>query len=86
MTAGAGVLRSAASLAAAGRVADDVLAGATGPTGTDAASLLNIATVARALALAATERRESRGAHARSDFPDTDPAQRVRLVVAAAAT
>jgi L-aspartate oxidase len=86
MTAGAGVLRSAASLAAAGRVADDVLAGATGPTGTEAASLLNIATVARALALAATERRESRGAHARSDFPDTDPAQRVRLVVAAAAT
>jgi L-aspartate oxidase len=86
MTAGAGVLRSAASLAAAGRVADDVLAGATGPTGTDAASLLNIATVARALALAATERRESRGAHARSDFPDTDPAQRVRLVVTAAAT
>ena len=30
--------------------------------------------LARAIALSALERRESRGCHLRSDFPDTDPA------------
>ena len=91
MTTGAGVLRSEESLAAAGDVADEVLAAVSG-TGTGAAtdgtaarSLGNIATVARALVLAARERRESRGAHARTDHTDLDPSERERLVVSAAA-
>ena len=42
--------------------------------------LRNLATVGAALAAAAAARTESRGAHARTDFPDTDPAQRVRYV------
>jgi L-aspartate oxidase len=88
MTAGAGVLRSEASLAEAGAVADEVLAAVEAvPTpGTDAHALGNVATVARAMVLAARERRESRGAHARTDFPDLDPAQRVRLVLSGAAS
>jgi len=68
-------------------VADDVLAlvlAAPAP-GTAAHALANLATVARAMVLAARERRESRGAHARTDFPGRDPAQRVRLVVSGAA-
>ena len=87
MTAGAGVLRSEGSLADAGAVADDVLASvlAAPAPGTAAHALANLATVARAMVLAARERRESRGAHARTDFPGRDPAQRVRLVVSGAA-
>jgi L-aspartate oxidase len=87
MTAGAGVLRSEGSLAGAGTVADDVLAAvlAAPAPGPAAHALGNVATVARAMVLAARERRESRGAHARTDFPDPDPAQRVRLVVSGGA-
>ena len=42
--------------------------------------LANLATVGEALCLAALEREESRGAHSRAEFPDADPALRVRLV------
>ena len=87
MTAGAGGLRSEGSLADAGAVADEVLAAveAAPAPGTDAHALGNVATVARAMVRAARERRESRGAHARADFPDPDPSQRIRLVVSGAA-
>lgn len=48
------------------------------PADDEARSLLPLARVTAAAALARTE---SRGAHWRDDFPDTDPAQRVRRVV-----
>ncbi|HUA93940.1 MAG TPA: L-aspartate oxidase [Acidimicrobiales bacterium] len=86
MTAGAGVVRSATSLDAA----FTALAGleahlGEGPPGqaTSAVAggeLANLATVGRALLASARAREETRGAHARSDFPRTDPAWRCRLV------
>lgn len=48
------------------------------PADDEAASLLPLARLTAAAALARTE---SRGAHWRHDYPDTDPAQRVRRVV-----
>jgi L-aspartate oxidase len=91
MTSEAGVLRSAASLADVARAAGDAAAvalasdratdGAPDPATVAAADeLRNLATVGAALAAAAAARTESRGAHARTDFPETDPAQRVRYV------
>lgn len=79
MTAHAGVLRSAESLAeAAGFVAGVDLQTARDP---DAHELRNLATVARALCVAATVREETRGSHARSDFPEPSDALRSRIVV-----
>ena len=81
MTAHAGVLRSAASLTAAtaaATAAGEVAARAV--PGAPAAELRNLATMAVALAAAARARSESRGAHARTDFPALDEAQRVRYV------
>jgi L-aspartate oxidase len=46
--------------------------------------LRNLAAVAAATVAAATARTESRGAHARSDHPDTSPDQRVRHVTGTA--
>ena len=93
LTADAGVLRSDASLAGgesaaarAGAVAAAALA-APGASPADlgaAHELRNLATVAGALARAARARTESRGAHARRDFPDIDPGLRVRLVAGGA--
>jgi L-aspartate oxidase len=78
MTAGAGVLRDADSLAGTA----DVLA-ATEVLGDTPAwhEVRNLATVGRALVAAATAREESRGAHSRSDFAVTDDAFRCRLVL-----
>ncbi|MCU1460006.1 MAG: L-aspartate oxidase [Acidimicrobiales bacterium] len=76
MTADAGVLRSAESLARAEQAARATLA-----TAGDA-EVRNLATVALGLLAAATARTESRGCHTRTDHPDTDPALAVRLVVA----
>ena len=77
MTANAGVLRSAGSLATAaaacgGEVVGDDL---------DSWELRNIATVARAVCAAALAREESRGAHTRTDFPDLDASLQARLVI-----
>ncbi len=63
MTRGAGVVRSAASLAAA---ADELASMAPGP-----GELANLVDVGRALIAAATAREESRGGHRRADFPAT---------------
>ena len=43
--------------------------------------LRNMALTAEAVALPALQRRESRGAHQREDFPDSDPAWRVNQIV-----
>jgi len=91
MTAEAGVLRSDESLATAARAANAAAAiailfdGSAGdrppPAVVSAADeLRNLATVGGAMAAAAAARTESRGAHSRTDFPDTDPDQRVRYV------
>jgi L-aspartate oxidase len=74
MTTGAGVLRSAESLA---EVADEL--DRLHPTDTEERNLL---TVSRALVRAARVRRESRGSHTRSDYPETSPAYLGRFVFA----
>jgi L-aspartate oxidase len=88
MTADAGVVRSADSLARAAAAAEHATGvaaaalGAAPPPAVGAAcELANLATVARALCAAAAARTESRGAHARTDHPRPDPAQQVRYVV-----
>jgi L-aspartate oxidase len=79
---GAGVVRSVESLTAAaaavGELAEELagelaggLAVSPRPTAT-AGELANLVTVAAALLRAAATRTETRGAHARSDFPSTD--------------
>jgi L-aspartate oxidase len=75
MTEGAGVLRSADSLAATAEIVGAIDAGAD-------AELRNLVTVALGLLASATEREESRGAHSRTDFPETSPAFERRLVIA----
>jgi L-aspartate oxidase len=65
MSAGAGVVRDAGSLASAAAVIED-LSSAGVPPG----ELANLLIVARALVGAAVARQESRGGHRRSDFPD----------------
>ncbi len=92
MTAEAGVLRSATSLATAAeaaartaalaQVADSVPSSSGSAFGTAAHELRNLATVARALVAVATTRTESRGAHTRTDCPETAPDQRLRYVIA----
>ncbi|HEX6167591.1 MAG TPA: FAD-binding protein [Acidimicrobiales bacterium] len=81
MTADAGVLRSAGSLAAAAEAAARATTVATPPSGPGANELRNLGTVAAALVAAASARTESRGAHARSDHPEMSPDHRVRYVV-----
>jgi L-aspartate oxidase len=84
MTAGAGVLRNAESLAS---VASDLgeLARSGGDGSVAALEVANLITVAGASVAAALQRTESRGVHARTDTPATDPAQRHRLVTHASA-
>jgi len=82
MTAGAGVLRDAASLDATMATIDEIAAmvATSGETAPDMAELRNLLDVGAALVNAARARTESRGNHWRADHPDTDPALRVRLV------
>jgi L-aspartate oxidase len=77
MTIGAGVIRSEASLATAHAVVEEVAGPGRGPATWE---LANLVEMARAVLAAASARRESRGAHSRSDFPGQDPALRCRLV------
>jgi len=87
MTEGAGVVRSAASLAgAAAEVASLAslasLVARSGPVRDRAAGeLANLTTTAAALLAAAATRVETRGAHSRSDFPDADPRWVRRIAV-----
>ena len=86
MTEGAGVLRSPESLAMAasevGAVAGELPAAAAAEVaaGRAAGELANLVTVAGALLRAADVRAETRGAHARRDFPEARPQWRFRLV------
>jgi L-aspartate oxidase len=80
MTARAGVVRSAESLAAAADACASVAPG----DGPAAWELANLATVGRVLCTAALVREESRGAHTRTDFPDPSAALRTRLVASSA--
>ncbi len=81
MTGGAGVVRSGPSLAAAAASMDD-LAEALGDrtASVGAGELANLVQLADALLASAQLRTESRGAHSRSEFPDTSPSWRRRLV------
>jgi L-aspartate oxidase len=78
MTRDAGVVRSAETL---GRAADAL--GAMTPTDVESA---NLVTVSTALVRAATARRESRGTHTRSDFPEPSSAFLGRLVFTGGST
>lgn len=80
MTRCAGVLRDAGSLAEAAAAIGDVVA-VTGADAPHAHELRNLCDVGAALVGAAMERRESRGAHTRSDAPTTDEQFRCRLVL-----
>jgi L-aspartate oxidase len=87
MTTGAGVVRSAESLAAAAGVLEEIWTELADPPSVPAdeavamGELVNLASLGRAVVSAAATRRESRGAHTRSDFPETDPAWRCRLAL-----
>jgi L-aspartate oxidase len=78
MTTGAGVLRTAESLAATRATIEGIGPGGPEPEWFEVANLIE---VARALLTAAEAREESRGAHTRTDFPTTRDAFRCRLVV-----
>jgi L-aspartate oxidase len=79
MTAGAGVLRSAASLQATAATLDR-LARFSSP-GPEWLALANLVTVGSALVAAALAREESRGNHTRTDHPTTREELRCRLVL-----
>jgi L-aspartate oxidase len=86
-TRGAGVMRTAESLAGARVVIDEVAEALGDPGGSvRAGELANLLQVADALLVAAATRTESRGAHARREFPDTDPGWRLRLAFGGTAT
>jgi L-aspartate oxidase len=81
MSAGAGVLRDASSLAMTAKSIDTVLAQQVDAPAPDAWETTNLATVAAALVAAAATRTETRGSHWRADFPDRDDDRwRVRLL------
>jgi len=90
MTAGAGVLRNAESLAATDATVVDV-ARNVGPASHGGApyranasarpELGNLLVIARALLSAAAAREETRGAHGRTDFPGTSPAFSHRFIL-----
>jgi L-aspartate oxidase len=80
MTFNAGVLRSAERLGVAEEVIAKTVRALGQPTTPAAWEVANLCEVGNALISAAIARVESRGAHTRSDFPDTDPAQRIRYI------
>ena len=86
MTAGAGVLRSAASLAAAARGLDALVTEGDddrkpAEPGVEAWETANLHLVARALVTAALRREETRGSHWREDHPERDDAHWRRHLV-----
>jgi L-aspartate oxidase len=83
MTTGAGVVRTASSLAGAETALVELAeAWRRSPQRDTVAGdeLRNLLTVGAAVLASADQRQESRGAHARADFPDPDSAWRCRLI------
>ena len=81
MTRGAGVVRSAESLAGARAVVEDAGSVLGDPSASVAAGeLANLLRLADALLASALARTESRGAHARREYPAVVPSWRRRLV------
>lgn len=79
----AGVVRDEEGLTGLAPTIRRAAASAARSSGPQALALRNLATLARSLAAAALVRRETRGAHARSDAPERDDDHfRVRLAVA----
>jgi L-aspartate oxidase len=74
MSAGAGPIRSAASLQQAGEALDHAAACLAGPVHLDRVEVGNLVTVGRLIVGSARLRTESRGAHWREDHPHRDPA------------
>ncbi len=83
LTQGAGVVRSAASLDRAGAVLADVAETVGRSGGRVEGELVNLVTAGTALLASARLRCETRGAHVRSDHPETLEAWRCRIVHAA---
>ncbi|MEY2472800.1 MAG: L-aspartate oxidase, partial [Actinomycetota bacterium] len=81
MTLGAGVLRSEQSLLDTDKELLSLQAAIPSYLREDELELNNLFTVAYALLDAASARQESRGAHTRTDFPETSPDFRCRLVI-----
>jgi L-aspartate oxidase len=82
MIEGAGVVRSRTSLAAAGSAVDaiDTAMGGVTPVDRSHGELANLVTAAQSLLRSASVRHETRGAHARSDYPETAEGWRRRIV------
>ena len=82
MIEGAGVVRSAPSLARAGAAIEAIGAAVGAGTPVDRAhgELGNLVTAARSVLRSAAVRCETRGAHARSDFPEPSEEWRTRIV------
>ena len=86
MTEGAGVLRSADSLAATAKTLEALADRASAAPGPAAWEATDLHVVATALVAAATRREETRGAHWREDFPETSDDWRGHLVTTLAGT
>ncbi len=81
MTSGAGVVRSHQSLSAARSVVDEAVSVLGGRTASVAAGELgNLLQLATALLMSADARTESRGAHSRLEYVDTEARWRTRLL------
>jgi L-aspartate oxidase len=80
MTFGAGVRRDADSLRRAAAAVAGVQQRTADEAGVDWCEVRNLADVAACIVHAAQARTETRGAHTREDFPETDPALRARFL------
>jgi L-aspartate oxidase len=80
MTDGAGVLRSAESLAATAKILSDVGEQRGMTAETDAWETTNLHAVSSVLTAAAARRQETRGCHWREDFTESDESWRVHIV------
>ena len=82
MTRGAGVFRDTDSLAATGATLDELMAQVPESDSDPSwAEIRNLVTLGRAVVAAAASRQESRGAHTREDFPDSNEQWLTRQVI-----